>query len=258
MSQIRTLILACLWLGLGLGSVFAGPVALADEPLKSARACFEITSRLERLACYDKALGRHPDLGDWGGITTGAEHDVSSRAFDPMLEAQEYLEGSLMLSGDIGLTLLDRLTGSPLDAQHIEDLVSDGDILLDLQKTADLVTAIAADASLGPAAVLLIACRSGITEMELHWPHQLEGRQANVSFQAGDAPSATVVMRIIRNGHVLQSARGLEAIRLIRSIAGAARVQIAPAEMGQSAFFDLSQLRSALLYQARICFWSGF
>lgn len=258
MSQIRTLIPICLWLGLGLGGVFASAVALADEPMKSARACFEITSRLARLACYDKALGRHPEPGDLGGVTAFAEHDVVSPAFDPMLEAQEYLAGSLMLAGDVGLTLLDRLTGSPLNAQHIDDLMGDEGALLELQKTADLVTSIAADASLGTAAVLLVACRSGITEMELHWPHQIEGRQANISLQAGDAPPKTAVMRIIRNGHVLQSARGLEAIHLIRSIAGAARVQIAPAEMGQSAFFDLSQLRPALVYQARICFWSGF
>ena len=247
MQQIRALTLAFL--------VAAGP-AMAD-PLAQAQACFPLTGGLERLECYDAALARPPERADLANMLPPSPAAPPGEAQAALREAAFYVQGSRK-QGSLGLMLIDRASGEALPDAALDRLASGDAAALDgLQATADLVLALPAMPTIGEAAVLTVACRNRITELHVYWPGAFDGRRVEARLLTGGDP-VPMTMRVTAAGHVLEAPRGLEAIREIRRVTAAERLQISAGDPPRSAFFEMADLRKALGLQARICSWSGF
>ena len=238
--------------------VAAAPLSLRADPLARAQDCFPLVSGIERLTCYDTALGRAPIRADLQPLTPPPPQTLTEAGRAALAAARAQLEGTRQ-QGAVGMTLVDRATGAALTDSAFDTLLAaDADTLEQFRTESDLVLALAAMPEIGEAAILTVACRNRITELQLVWPGLFEGRRAPARVLPDSAPEIEMTLRIVAGGHVLEAPRGLEAIRAIRAMAEATRVQIAVGNPPRSAFFEMTDLRQALGLQARMCSWSGF
>ncbi|MCO5063378.1 MAG: type VI secretion protein [Rhizobiaceae bacterium] len=240
--------------------------------------CAAMTDVLERLACYDR-LSRSvvpepapaPATAPAVAVPTApppvivppaaAEHTGGEDSIPAKREIASYLKGTRRIGDELQLTLIDVHTGEPLPEGLFDDLARGGTELERIRAQADFIMALPATPESDEAAALTVACRAGITEIRVYWPEPFDGQRIQVRLRRGESVGEVVTMRVKGGGYVFEAPRGLEAIRLIRSIVEAPRIQVLAGDQGfertRSAFFEMKDLRGALGLQARICSWSG-
>ncbi|WP_259779347.1 type VI secretion protein [Aestuariispira ectoiniformans] len=261
MQKIRTLIFAAAGCLVGTSAWTAETISL--DPADVGK-CFSETDRLDRLGCYDRLLGR-PGIDDIGRPVATGGTGLTGETPPAVTFVEGFLATSATTAQGVHVTLLDRSTGEPVKVgdgvaslidepggeQGDERLGRNADVYLALRNIDDARTD----------GALLVSCENNITRMRIKWGTPFETATVPARFLFGDTltdeGSIKRVLRVGGQGYLLESARGLESIRLLRKMIAGSRVQIS-AGRGQavrSLFFNANALRDALPMVGRHCSW---
>ncbi|AUG55447.1 type VI secretion system-associated protein TagO [Thalassospira marina] len=262
MQKIRTVGVMAMMVVCG-ASINANAQTVIDDD--ALAACFTTANRLDRLGCYDSLLGR-PGMGDEGvAIAQPVETDDEKTPL-----AVSYVNGFLRSANvtpeGVAVTLLDHKSGAKITGPNgdLLDRINPPRDMADfdqLRRQADLYLALPALADAGEKGAMLVSCENNITRMRLMWMDGFSGRTVNARFLYGGSISqenATgTLLRVNGQGHILETPRGLESIRLLKTITDGSRIQVSvdAGNEQRSLFFDADALRSALPMMGRHCAW---
>lgn len=209
----------CLGFFLEVGHAFA----------QAARDCTRISSRVERLACFDEASGTpaYPSVldGRWSAPELSAP-SLARVLANERLRAPENLAFRM---------------SSHLEGQMGQKLI--------------VISAPAIGTS-EPRPYLAISCVQNISRLQLLTARPIEGNRVMLRLRTERQTSSEMPWQVLENGQVLDAGRGLPAIEQIKALIGAHRIQVLsdhPALNGLS--FDAQEL-APLIGQARqACRW---
>lgn len=245
----------------------SGPSVADKLPVDKAALskCFAEPDRLDRLGCYDQLLGR-PGIADSAASASSAS-DQQSDTVRPRAVAyvDGFLNSPVVTKRGVHVSLIDRKSGQPLTGNYETedgriDLLSGATSADRLQRETDVFLALA-NFDGEQNGVLLVSCENNITRMRVMWDTPFDGTTISARFLFGNklsgGPNIERVLRVGGNGYLLESARGLESIRLLRNMVTGDRVQISAGRAGElrSLFFDAGALRDALPMVGQHCSW---
>ena len=202
----------------------------AEQALaQAARDCTRISSRVERLACFDEAAGTPSDRSVIQGRWSAPELSAPSLA---RVLANE----SLRTPEDLAFRM----------SSHQEGQI--GQRLIVISAPAIGATE--------PRPYLAISCVQNISRLQLLTAQPIEGNRVTLRLRTERQASSELPWQVLENGQVLDAGRGMPAIEQIKALIGAYRIQVLsdhPALSGLS--FDAQGL-DPLIGQARqACRW---
>ncbi|OKH86429.1 type VI secretion system-associated protein TagO [Thalassospira sp. TSL5-1] len=228
-------------------------------------ACFATANRLDRLGCYDSLLGR-PNTGDEGIAIAKPAADEDEKTPLAISYVNGFLRSSNITPEGVAVTLLDHKTGAKITGTNgdLLDRINPPRDMADfdqLRRKADLYLALPALADAGEKGAMLVSCENNITRMRLMWINDFAGRTVDARFLYGNSLAQEnaigTLLRVNGQGHILETPRGLESIRLLKTITNGSRIQVSvdAGNEQRSLFFDADALRSALPMMGRHCAW---
>ncbi|MEQ5778150.1 hypothetical protein J4E05_21680 [Thalassospira sp. NFXS8] len=264
MQKIRTVSVMALMMVCGGISVDAQAQTVIDDT--ALGACFAKANRLDRLGCYDSLLGR-PNTGDEGITVSRAVVEEDEKTPVAVSYVNGFLRSADVTPQGVAVTLLDHKSGAKITGGKDGSLLDrinpprDRAAFDALRRKADLYLALSSLADAGEQGAMLVSCENNITRLRLMWKDAFSGRTADARFLYGGSiaqENATgTVLRVNGQGHILETPRGLESIRLLKTISDGSRIQVS-VDAGQeqrSLFFDADALRGALPMMGRHCAW---
>lgn len=217
MSWMRAALLCCLsgWASQG--------VAQMDVPM-GVEVCTQISSRLERLACFDRLFST-PVSATNSAVpsatgTVPAEYKLALASEERRQTGVDFIPGH-----EAGATRKLWLTAPAIGA-------------------------------LPPRPVLMLSCIDDISRVELMLPQKLSEGWIQLELRIQDGGEKTQRWMSDDSGHVLRSGRGLPAIRAMKAMLGGEMIELrAPNENINGLQFDGRNLAEKLEPLRKQCRW---
>jgi len=236
----------------------------AETPdLNELTACLDEPDRLDRLYCYDEAMGR-PDLHDrTGEIPVVVEtRSAELQAFDAVMSSPDVTESG------VPIIVRDAVTQDYVFEPGLEtvDMLREWAVSEDhatLVQQNNVFIATRSDSELGSDGGVIVSCESNITHVRFVWDKPFDERLVKVRILAGPTiqTANAVIEQTLRaspDRYYLNAPRGLSGIALLRELSRSpiAQVSVGEGETHRSLFFDMRPLNSALGYIGQHCGWS--
>lgn len=262
MQKISIVItVACLVATQALAQDISGSVMVDERELNT---CFQTVERLERLMCYDTVLKR-VEISDTVPVSKPSPEQIpkpNSVMFSGRLLGREAVE-----KDGAFITLINRDSGDTLSNDSEDgafDLVDpplDQEQLQTLRQENDLYVAIKSKDGIGEKTILVASCENNITRLKIYFYTPFEGRTEIARFYSGESlsedNSEVRHMWVRGDGYILENARGLDSIRLLKQLSHGLLGQISfrDGDDVRSSFFDTSPLNTAIPLLSRHCSW---
>ncbi|MCE0559226.1 type VI secretion system-associated protein VasI [Motilimonas sp. E26] len=183
MNKTLAFILGCI----SISSAFA-QVEDAPQQIEQAKQCTEISSRLERLACFDRLFNTATATLSENTPTPGAHLSLPGQ-WQRMQEIESYRNGSVAFL----------YQSAPRTAE-----------------LSDHWLAAPAIGSTEPRPVMLLSCLNKISRVELYFAKPISGNQINVTIKGKHTNSQ--LWQLDDTGRMLRSGRGLPAIEVMKAM----------------------------------------
>ncbi len=243
---------------------FASLASAESIDIDAVQACFDEPDRLDRLYCYDEALGR-TDLSDRTKDVPSAVPILPEElaSFDQILGSPDQTETGvpIMVRDAVTQSYVFQADTSTVDMlrawatqENFKELVDQNDVFI----------AVASDSLLGSTGGLIVSCESNITHVRFVWDRPVQDQFVDVRILVGSSVSETAsafeqTLRASSGRHYLNAPRGLSGIELLRQMdrAPIAQVTITEGDERRSLFFDMEPLAPALGYIGQHCGWAN-
>ncbi len=212
MSQVKGLILTVLLL-------LPAWCHAEQQLFKDARLCVKITSKLERLYCFDQVFAT-PLMAQQTELHASTYAEEWLRATEN--EAQRQGEASFFL-------------GREEDSDNV-------------WLTASAIGAVP------PRPILMLSCIDGISRVELVLSHYFE--TGSMQIAVNDAASNGQRWRSDNTGYIFRTGRGLPAIKVIKTmLADKSLILNSDTEEIGGLHFDTTELKQAIMPLRKVCHW---